>query len=74
MDLPEQRQQQENISAGEGSSLRETGKVLNYPGQVREMSYWRTRDRFSVDWRNIAQNDTNMRVVVTMRFWTAVSP
>ena len=30
---------QESISAGEGSNLRETGKVLNYPGQVLEMSY-----------------------------------
>ena len=28
-----------SISASEGSNLRETGKVLNYPGQVWEMSY-----------------------------------
>ena len=37
--LPEQKQQQESISDGKGSNLRETGSVLNYPGQVREMSY-----------------------------------
>ena len=29
----EQKQQQESISAGEGSNLRETGLVLNYPGK-----------------------------------------
>ena len=36
--MPEQKQQQESISASEGSNLRETGYVLNYPGQVWEMS------------------------------------
>ena len=35
----EQKQQQESISAGEGSNLRETGYVLNYPRQVWEISY-----------------------------------
>ena len=36
--LHEQKQQQESIPAGDGSYLRETGKILNYPGQVWKMS------------------------------------
>ena len=32
--MPELKQQQESISAGEGSNLRETGKVLNYQGRL----------------------------------------
>ena len=35
----QKKKQQESISAGEGCNLRETGKILNYPGQVWEMSY-----------------------------------
>ena len=30
--------------------------------------------RFSADGQNIAQNCTTMRVVVTIQYWTAVSP
>ena len=30
--------------------------------------------RFSVDGQNTDQNDTTMRVKVTMQFWTAISP
>ena len=37
--LPEQNQKQKSISAGAGPNLRETGKILNYPGQVWDMSY-----------------------------------
>ena len=47
--LPEQNQQQESISASEGSNLRETGYVLIYPWQVCEMSYWRKRDSQQMD-------------------------
>ena len=36
-------------SAGEGSNLSETGRILNYPGQVWEMSYWRKKDSQQMD-------------------------
>ena len=37
LNLPEEKQKQESIPAGEGSNLREIGWMLNYPGQVWEM-------------------------------------
>ena len=37
--LTEQKQQQENIPAGEGSNLTEAWSILHNPGQVWEMSY-----------------------------------
>ena len=47
--LPEQKQQQESISAGEGFNLRKTRYVLNYPRKVWELSYWRKRDSQQMD-------------------------
>ena len=50
-------------AAGEGSNLRETGQVLNYPGQVLTEE----QEIFSSG-QNIAQNCTTMRVVVIMQY------
>ena len=64
------KKQQESISAGEGSKFRATTLwIHNYPEKVWEMSY-----RRSADGQNTAQNCTTMGVMVTMQFWTAVSP
>ena len=70
LNIPERKHKQESIPAGEGSNLRETGWMLNYPGQVWKMSY----KRFSADGQNTTRNYTTMRVVVTKKVWTAVSP
>ena len=69
LNLPEQKQQQESISAGEGFNLRDTGPQLSRTSLVLLKN-----KRFSADERNIAKNSSTMRVVVTTQYWTAVSP
>ena len=71
INLPEQKQQQESISAGEGSNLNWVDPQLSRTvlGNVLVKNR-----RFSADGQNIAQNCTTMTVVVTTQYWTAVSP
>ena len=70
--MSEQKQQQENISAGERSNLKRNrvGPQLSRTGLGTVLL---KNKRFSADGENIAQNYTTMRVVVTTQYWTAVS-
>ena len=67
----EQEQGQESILAGEGSEKR---KQRSSTIQTRLGNVLPKNKRFSADEQNVAQNYATMRVVVTMQFWTAVSP
>ena len=71
--LPEEKQKQESVPAGEGSNLRETG--WNAQLSRRDLGNVSLKNkRFSADGQNTTPNYTTMRVVVTKKFWTAVSP
>ena len=62
LNLPEQKQQQENISAGEGSNLRQTGYTGPQLSKIGLGKVLLNNTRFKADWQNIAQNCTTMRV------------
>ena len=71
LNLPEQKQQQESISASEGSNLRERGTSSTIQDKSGKCL---TQERFPADGQNIAQNCTTMTVVETTLYWTAASP
>ena len=68
--MPEQKQQQESISAGKGSNLRE-GPQLSRTSLGNVLL---KKKRFSADGQNIAQNCTIMRVVETSLYWCTQPP
>ena len=67
--MPEQKQQQESISGGEGSNRVGPQLARTSLGYVLLK-----KTRFSEGGQNIAGNCTTMRVVETMQYWTAASP
>ena len=64
--MPEQKQQQESISAGEG--LTSEKQCRSSTIQDRSGKYLTGEKRFSANGQNIAQNCTTMRVVVTTQY------
>ena len=71
LNLPEEKQKQESIPAGEGSNR---GQKRVDPQLSRTGLGNALLKRFSADGQNTTQNYTTMRVVVTKTFWTAFSP